>query len=266
MASRVATVVAIAREKQITIDAAGLAFYAANTFVALVVLTYATFTAVGTANALAGLLEALTGLGAAEFQRLFEQVGDATAGRTRAVALAVAISAWSSFRLFGAVEQVFAAVYGTRRERGLLRRTVDSVLVLVTVTLVVAGMAVGASLFLFRTSTQAWVLLGPVALWFSLVVLFTPIYYVLSGDVSVREVLPGATFAATGWAVSAVALRLYVTVSSSVHLYGVVGAVLLVLSWLYVVGLSVLVGVVLNAHLAGRIDAEEGWYVRDEQG
>lgn len=258
----VAAVVAIVREKGITVDAASLAFYAANVLVALAILTYATFAVVGTGNVLARALEVLTGVGAVEFQRVFERLGGTTAGRRRAVALAAVIAAWSSLRLFGAVERVFTDVYGIRKERSLLRRIRDSVIVLVAVTLIVSGMAAAGSLFLFRTTGGAGRVLGPVVLWLSLVVLFAPVYSVLSGsNVSVRETVPGATFAATGWIVSAAGLRTYVGLSRSVDLYGVVGAVLLVLTWLYVVGLSVLVGAVANAYLADRIDADREWYL-----
>jgi membrane protein len=107
-----------------------------------------------------------------------------------------------------------------------------------------------------------WRVLGPFVLWAALIALFGPVYYLLSGnDVSVHEIAPGTVFAAAAWTVSAVGLRLYVTRSKSVDLYGVVGAVLLVLTWLYVVGLAVLVGVVLNAYLADRIEADSEWYV-----
>ncbi|MFB6079577.1 MAG: YihY/virulence factor BrkB family protein [Haloferacaceae archaeon] len=257
----IAAVVAIAREKRITVNAASLAFYAANTLVALVILAYATFAVAGTGNVLARTLELLTGVGATEFQRLFERMGGTAAGRRRAVGLAVVISVWSSLRLFGAVESAVTDVYGTRKERSPLRTVVDAVLVLVAVTLIVGAMVVAGSLFLFRTAGGTGRLLGPVVLWLALVVLFAPVYYGLSGsDVSVGEVVPGTVVAATGWTVSAGALRLYVTPSESVDLYGIVGAVLLVLTWLYVVGLSVLVGVVANAYLAGRIEADREWY------
>lgn len=54
-----------------------------------------------------------------------------------------------------------------------------------------------------------------------------------------------------------------VDVSESVDFDGVVGAVLLVLTWLCVVGLPILLGGILNALLADRIEASEGWYLFD---
>lgn len=263
-AHHIASVIAIAREKQVTVDAASLAFYAFNSFVALAVLVYATFSVLGTGTVLPGLLQALTGVGAVEFQRLFEQVGGGTAGRRRAIVLAVAIAVWSSLRLFRAVESVFVEVYEIRKERSVLEHLVDSVLVLVVVTVTIAVLASVGTLFLFRTTGWLWSVLGPFVMWLALVVLFFPMYYTFSDeDASGREILPGTAFAAAGWTISAIVLRVYLGMSESVDLYGVVGALLLVLTWLYVVGLSILLGVISNAHLAGRIDADQEWYLFD---
>lgn len=257
----IASTVAVAREKQITVNAASIAFYGFNSLLALAVLIYSAFALSGTGNALAITLEALTGVGAVEFQRVFEQVGGDAGGRRRAVVLASAISVWSSLRLFRAVESVFVEVYEVRKERSFLSHLVDSVLVLVAVAVTVVAMIVVGSLFLFRGTGVLWTVLGPFVLWVALVVLFLPMYYTFPGDdVPAREALPGAAFAAAGWTVSAAGLRVYLRVSESVDIYGVVGAVLLVLSWLYLVCLSLLLGVVLNALLADRIEANRDWY------
>lgn len=258
----IASTIAVAREKRITVDAASLAFYAFNCLVALAVLIYSVFSLTGTGSTLATTLETLTGVGAAEFQQFFDRLGTNTASRRRTIGLGVVITVWSSLQLFREMESVFAEVYEIREDRSVRRHLVHSVLVLATVTVTVVVMVSIGSLFLFRATGWQGVVLGPFALWLSLVVLFFPMYYTFSGnDTSVREVLPGAAFAAAGWAVSAVGLRIYADVAESVDVYGSVGAVLLVLSWLYVVGLSMVLGVVLNALLAGRIEADRDWFL-----
>ncbi|MFB6107411.1 MAG: YihY/virulence factor BrkB family protein [Haloplanus sp.] len=260
-AALITEVLAVAREKRISANAASLAFYAFNAFVTLLVLIYAAFSAFGTGNALAGTLQLLTGVGAREVQALFERVGSNAAGRRRAVVLAAVIAVWSSLRLFRAIEGVFAEIYELRTERSFRRQVVDSVVVLVAVTALMVVMAAVGALFVFRTAGLAWTLLGPVFLWLALVVLFVPLYSRFSGtDGTVGRILPGAAVAAAGWTGSAIALRLYVSVSESVDFYGVVGAVLLVLTWLYVVGGAIILGVVLNAVLADRVEADREWY------
>ncbi|MBV0901924.1 YihY/virulence factor BrkB family protein [Haloarcula salina] len=257
--------VALSREKRVTANAASLAFYAFDVVVALVVLSYALLTQFQDSGALAQTLHVLTGVTTSEFRRTVERAGGSAPGRGRAVALAVLISTWSSLRLFRAIEGVFSEIYDIRQERSLTRHLVDSLFVWVAVTLTVGVMGLVGSLFLFRTTGLLWTVLGPVVLWASLCLLFLPLYYTFSGgETAVSEVLPGTAVAASGWTVSAIALRLYVNVSSSVDLYGLVGALLLVLTWLYVVGLSIVLGVVLNAQLADRIEADTDWYLFDE--
>lgn len=255
-------VVAAAREKQATVSAAALGFYAFNVVVTLAVLIYAVFAVRGIEPRLADLLQALTGGRAAAFRRAFEQVGGDAAGRELALVLAGAIAVWSSLRLFRATERVFADVYEIRRERRLVTRLLDSVIALVTVTLTILVTSLVAVVFVFRTGGWLGGVLGAALVWLSVAVQLLPVFYRFSGaDVGLREVLPGLALAATGWTVSAVGLRLYVATARSVALYGVVGAVLLVLTWLYVVGLSLVLGVVLNAVLAGRLVPDEDWYL-----
>jgi membrane protein len=108
-----------------------------------------------------------------------------------------------------------------------------------------------------------WLVLSPVLLWLSLAAVFVPMYYVLSASgVSVTEITPGAAFAASVWTVSLLVFRVYLSTAETVELYGIAGAVLLVLTWLYVGSFALLVGVVLNAVAAGRVEADEEWLLR----
>lgn len=269
--SRASTVirstVAVVRERHVTADAAGLAYYAFNSLVPLLVLAYAALTTFGTVPALAHALELMTGVSAGEFEGAISQMGGSGAGRIRAVTLALVISVWSTHRMFRAVDSIFAEVYGVRRERSTTRGFLDSTLVLVTVTVGVAVMAGLGVALAVRVSGLLWLGLGPVVLWLSLAVVFVPMYYVLSGpDVSVAEIAPGAAFAASVWTVSLLVFRLYLTTSETVELYGIAGAVLLVLTWLYVGSFALLVGVVLNAVRAGRVEADEAWVPGETDG
>ncbi|WP_236639764.1 YihY/virulence factor BrkB family protein [Salinigranum halophilum] len=252
--------VAVVREKHVAADAAGLAYYAFSSLVPLLVLAYAALTTFGTALVLAQALELVTGVGAGEIEAVISRLGGDGAGRVRAVALALVISVWSTHRMFRAVDRIFAEVYGVRQERSRTRRFLDSTLVLVTVTVGITVMTSLGVVLAVRVSGPLWAGLGPVVLWLSLAVVFVPMYVALSGpDVSTTEIAPGAAFAASIWAVSLVVFRLYLSTSETVELYGVAGAVLLVLSWLYVGSFALLVGVVLNAVIAGRVEPDEAW-------
>lgn len=247
-----------------TSNAATLAFYAFEVVVALVVLSYGLLTRFQHGDVLVEMLQLLTGVSTRTFRQVVDSAGTNASGQRRAVVLAVIISTWSSLRLFRAVEAVFSEVYDIRKERSLTRHLVNSLFVWVAVTLTFVVMGFVGSLFLFRATGSLWTLLGPVVLWLSLCLLFLPLYYTFSGsETDVASVLPGTALAAGGWTVSAIGLRLYVGVSSSVDFFGLIGAVLLVLTWLYVVGLAVVLGAILNAHLADRIEADPEWYIFD---
>jgi hypothetical protein len=93
---------------------------------------------------------------------------------------------------------------------------------------------------------------GSVALVPTLVVVFLPLYYLFPDvPVSVRAVLPGAVFAAVGWAALAAVFGVYTSTIANTSIYGFLGAVLLVLTWFYVGALLLLVGAALNAVRSG---------------
>ncbi len=90
-----------------------------------------------------------------------------------------------------------------------------------------------------------------------LTIAFLPMYYFFPDvDVSVREVLPGVLVAAVGWAALQSLFQVYVALSSSSDSAGPIGAILLLLTWLYFGGLILLVGAVVNATRSGHIDIE----------
>jgi len=81
---------------------------------------------------------------------------------------------------------------------------------------------------------------------------FLPLYFLLpDAAVTVREVLPGAVFAALGWTVLEAAFHLYATYVSGASVYGLLGGVLLALSWLYLGALLLLLGAAVNAVRSG---------------
>lgn len=152
-------------------------------------------------------------------------------------------------------------VYGTRRADGLVRRFLDTLLVLGTVVgglTLLGAVAVALSV---RVSGLAWSLLAPLLLFVALAVAFLPTCFVLPGTrVSVGEAVPGAALAAAAWTLLGLVFRWYVTTAESVALYGVAGAVLVVLSWLSLGGLALLLGAVL----AGRVTPDETWLPGDQ--
>ena len=268
-------IVAVSRARQLSVKAAGLAFHGFNTIVPLVILVLVGVSIADAAEPLLDAFENATGLDETiDRESLTEAVGDGGQDRGRAAILAVAIFLWSLLRSFNAVNSTFTAVYGSRKSQSprdavwSLSLVTASFLALFCLTLVLGVVFVGVlgvSLSLLLPGRYT-IVLTAVALAGVLTVVFFPMYYWFPNEtVSVREAVPGTVFAALGWTVLAVGFRAYVATAESVALFGIAGAVLVILTWVYFGAFFVLVGTVINAVLAGRVDPDDEWVPVDER-
>ncbi|GAA2664649.1 hypothetical protein GCM10010436_95730 [Paractinoplanes durhamensis] len=83
-------------------------------------------------------------------------------------------------------------------------------------------------------------------------IVFVPIYYVFPDvDLSLKMVLPGAVVAAIGWALLKAGFGIYVAYSSTQDVYGVLGGVMLLITFLYFGALLILIGATTNVVLMG---------------
>ncbi|WP_255168560.1 YihY/virulence factor BrkB family protein [Natrononativus amylolyticus] len=260
LASLVHDMIAVSRERQLSVKSAGLAYHAFNTLVPLVILALVAVTATDSLEVVFDTFETATGLDTAATQSALEDVIGDGGGRLGAAVLALVIFLWSAVRMFQATNSAFTGVYGSRKRQSYLTSIVNVALLTLTVTLAIVLVAVvGVSLSLVVEGIW-WRLISPLLLLALLVGAFLPTYYLFpEADVSVREVLPGTVFTAITWTALAVSFRLYIVISDSVELFGIAGGVLIVLTWVYLGGLCVLTGAVLNAVLAGRVDPDDGW-------
>lgn len=240
---------------QLSFLAAAIAYYA---FVSVVPLLLVGF---GVASLLAGDAVATRILGitesvlAPEATRVLEQaLRDGTGRTTTLVGLVVLL--WSGLRLFRGLDVAFAGIYGAETPKGLPGQVRDAVVTLVAIAVAIAGTALAGALIPVDVSGVGS-LFGTVGMALVLSVVFFPLYYVLPDrDLSVREVVPGALLAGVGWTALGTAFGLYAEFVS-VQVYGVLGAVLLLILWFYFGGLVVLLGATLNA--------VRGGYVGDRQ-
>lgn len=267
MRTLVRDVVAVARERHLGVKAAGLAYHSFNTLVPLIILALVGATLVDALEPLLAALEGVAGLEGA----LTDGVAGATvdgAARTRATVLALLVLLWSAVRLFQAINSAFIDVYGSRKDVSYVdTATTVTLVTALYVVLAAATLAVGVALVSVVGASLsalgggvAVTVGGSVCLAALLTGVFLPMYYLFpKPDVSVREVLPGTAFAALSWTVLAGSFRLYAATAESVALFGIAGAVLLILTWVYLGGLCLLLGAVFNAVLADRVDSEDGW-------
>jgi membrane protein len=246
--------IAEARAERITFLAASIAYHAFISLLPLLLLLLLILTAVGAdpieRNLLALVEGALTpgaaGVLLAELR---------AAGRSTGLSiLGAVVLLWGTLRIFRGLDTAFSDIYETGGRNTFVDRLGDGVIVLGCV----AG-AIIVSATIDATVTGA---VGGALGWWLRRVLFVcglsaallPIYYVFPDErnLRVREVLPGVAFAAVGLTVFESLFGLYIRFSSQSPEASTLGAILVFLTWLYFSSLVVLLGVVVNAVLAGR--------------
>ncbi len=248
---------------RITFIAAGLAYYALISLVPLLLLALVVTSIFGdTALVDAIVVEATRTLGEGVGSVLAEALTGA-AGRGGATVFGLGVLLWSGLKLFRGLDIAFSDVYGNPGPESIgeqLRNaavTLGAVGVGVAATVVVGVVIAGLGIASFLAGYDALGLVGTATLVVTLTVAFLPIYYLLPGtEMSLREAIPGAAFAAVGWTALQTGFRIYASVAGSYEAYGLLGGVLLLVTFLYFGGLVLLLGAVLNAVLAGRTDGE----------
>ena len=254
--STVRAIVDAVRRNQITFLAAAIAYYGFLSIIPLILLAISLGRGLGVdisdaVLAIAG--DFLTPAGKAAIASAVDTSG--AAGSITLVGVGVLV--WSSLRVFRGLDLAFSTVYGFHGAKSLADQLVNAVTVLAAIpVIVVAIVGLGGVLPAMHLGPISTIL-GPLGLAVTLTVAFVPVFYTFPDtDVSVREILPGTVLAALGWTALVTVFTIYAGFVPSFRLYGVLGAALLLVTWLYVGGIIIMVGAVVNAVLGGRIDED----------
>ncbi|MEF8771859.1 YihY/virulence factor BrkB family protein [Halodesulfurarchaeum sp.] len=244
-------VIATIRESQVTFLAAALAFYAFVSIIPLALLGLALGQFVG--------MDRIAPIVSGGEQFLTPEALDIVArsladrrGQGGATVVGTLVLLWSGSRVFQGLDIAFAQVYGKSESDSIPSKLLDLLIVLGAIpAALVAGGVFGVVLPLFEWLPGSG-LLSRLALLLVLGVVFFPLYYRFPDvDVTVREALPGTAVAAVGWALLATGFSVYAASLGTFHLYGILGAGLLLVTWLYLGGIIIMVGAVVNTVLAG---------------
>ncbi|MHB9287239.1 YihY/virulence factor BrkB family protein [Halobacteriales archaeon Cl-PHB] len=240
-----------AREAQITFLAAAIAYYAFVSIVPLLLVGLAVATAVGGEGFATMVVTGVEGVLTPEASDVLGETLLSSEGRESATVVGVVVLLWSGLRVFRSLDIAFARIYDSRRA-SLVDQAVDAVVVL--------GAMAGA--IVLTVIVSAWLplagvpwagFLGTLGVALVLPVVFYPLYYVFPDvPLSPVEAVPGAVVAGGGWTVLATAFSVYASYAGIFSLYGVLGGVLLLLTWFYFGSMLVLLGALLNAKLSGR--------------
>ena len=168
---------------------------------------------------------------------------------------------WGTLRIFRGLDQAFSDIYESEQHNSFLDQVGDGVIVFGAIGLAIVMLSVVDELVSVPSVGVLDQLLRPLVSTVTITLALLPMFYVFPDeDVSVREVIPGALVAAGGWTALSLVFGLYVRTSSATE-YGIVGVIILLITWLYFGGLALLIGASVNAVLAGRSDdvADIAW-------
>ncbi|MEX0749198.1 MAG: YihY/virulence factor BrkB family protein [Dehalococcoidia bacterium] len=187
-----------------------------------------------------------------------------------AIVVGLVGSLWAASSVIGSAMKALNRAYDVKEDRGLVRRK----LIALALTFVFGGLMLAAAMLVATGGIIAggvgeavgwesqfvrlwnWVTL-PAAL--MLVVLAVALLYWLAPNTGhqFRWITPGAALFAIGWVIASLAFAFYVANFASYNrTYGSIGAVIILLVWLYWTNFLLLVGGELNAVLARRHDEE----------
>ncbi|WP_247729319.1 YihY/virulence factor BrkB family protein [Halovivax limisalsi] len=250
----------IASDREITLLAAAFAYYAFVSIIPLVLLALVVGSIVGGEELAARLVQQAGDAMPEAGELLLTDALAAEAGRAQATVVAVLVGAWGGLKVFRGLSIAFDRIYGSDVEKSFARHLVDGLATLVTVA---GGLALMVAIGYFIGVTAASVPFGRVVGWIGLlaglVLVFLPIYYVMPPvDISVRSAVPGAVFAAVGWTLLQFGFQLYAANAAQYEAYGAVGGVLLLVTWLYLAGIVILFGAVINVVVTDELRTTDG--------
>ncbi|MFC7323315.1 YihY/virulence factor BrkB family protein [Halorubrum rutilum] len=246
-------VVDVALDRQVTFLAAAIAYYAFVSLIPALLLLVVVATAVFGEVIAAELAASAGGFLTPAGEEAVVGAISAAGGRTGAGVLGVAVLLWSTLKVFRGLDTAFVSLYGVEGSPDFLKQVTDAAAVVLAVGVGIAVM-VGVGAFVAAAdAVPAAEAASILALPAFLAVVFLPMYYLLPQPaIGVREALPGALIAAVGWTLLQAGFQVYAAGAAQYQVYGVIGGVLLLVTWLYLAAVVVVVGGVVNVVLAGR--------------
>lgn len=254
MESTVRSLIALIRERNLTFLAAGIAYYAFVSIIPLMLLAVVVASFFGGEALADRITRMLSQQLSSSGQQVVTEALSNTAGRGTASVVGILVLTWSALKLFLGLDQAFDELYLDEVETSLFEQIKNGLIVVLGIALAVTlVVAVGLALSVLPVQIPYIYLITPLFLVIVLALAFLPMYYVLAPvEVSLREVLPGAVIAAVGWVLLQIGFRVYASNASQYAAYGLIGAVLLFVTWLYFASIVVLLGTAVNAVLRGR--------------
>lgn len=187
---------------------------------------------------------------------------------TGIVWITIFLAIWAASNGFGAVIRGMNRAYGVKEKRGYISRVLRfivttvilALLIILTMVLLVFGDVIKNFVITYipvsNFITMLWDLMRYIILVFMMVVTFVIIYkYTPAKKVSWIEAFPGAFLTSLGWLVFSSCFAFYVnTFSNYSRLYGSLGAIFILMTWLYLSSFIILLGGEVNAMISEKMN------------
>ncbi|NHN42699.1 YihY/virulence factor BrkB family protein [Halorubellus sp. JP-L1] len=240
-------------ERNVSFMAGSVAFSAFLSLLPLFVLLFVVLGVVGDQALIDQIVAATASFLPAQAQELLGAALRRQSGVSSTSIISIVVLGWGALRLFISLDTAFLEIYYANPDESFLDKATDSLAALGGLLIAVVAVVVASTAVAFLDVPYAGVLM-PLALVVGLTVAFLPIYYFFPDvEMEVRSALPGALFAAVGWAVLQALFQVYVSYGGSGGGSGFLGGAILILTWLYFASLIVLVGAVVNAVLSNDV-------------
>lgn len=244
-------------EENVTFLAAGVAYYAFVSLLPAAVLALVVAVTVGGQRLAAEVVAASADVLTESGQELLVTALVDGPGQGSVTLIGLPLTLWGALKVLRGLDIAFSQVYGTDDAVGFVDQLRDALVVAASVGGSLGAMVLLGTAVAVVDVSVVTVVASYLALPVLLTAAFLPMYYVFpDSDVAVREALPGAVFAGVGWTVLRIAFQGYVEFTAGGDgegaVYGVLGAVLLFVTFLYFGATLVLVGAVVNVVLAER--------------
>lgn len=242
-------VIDVARQKQITLSAAGIAYYTIAALVPAVILSFVVARLIAGEDVAQLLLVTVEDWIAPEGQEIVQDIILETRGLRGITVFGTAFLAWSVYRVMNGLDVALSQIYDREFPESLAERLSDYLLLVILMTLSIAVTTVVATEITTYPTALSSGITGSIGQLVALTILFLPLYYVLSGpEHGISSSLPGAVLTAAGWTVLQALYSIYVQYFTTT-VYELFGGLLLFLTWLYLGIVVLLIGAAVNVAL-----------------
>ncbi|AHF99498.1 ribonuclease BN [Halostagnicola larsenii XH-48] len=253
------TVVRGISDRNVTFMAGSIAYQAFISLIPLLVLAFFLVSVVGDEGLASQVTQTTQGFLPAAGNELLEGAISGSVATTGGTVIGLVTLLWGSLKIFRGLDTAFSEIYESTGEASFVDQLRDAFVVFFAIGLALLAAAVASVVFAIFPENTLIGVLNPIVLVVGLTLAFVPMYYYFPDvETTVREILPGAVAAAIGWAVLQGLFQVYVSVAAGSESAGPIGAILLLLSWLYFGGLVLLIGAVVNAARSGHLPAADG--------